>query len=221
MKHLCDAITLWGITVLIVCDFGARDSITALVVVLALASAFHDRAGRGAVIQPGPVLDPSRHVLRFTWIGPLGLARMAVRAVMRTAEARAALLVRISCHCGSRTVLAGRAIAVGRTARWWVAGLVTAAAFGLAAGISGAFLLPVVMRSAADRWVVAAGLGVAVAALAALWGQSWATREDGGEVRGHPARPGATAAGERSVAASGDISGIASTGDGATNIQQG
>lgn len=107
-----------------------------------------------------------------------------------------------------------------------MAGLVTAAAFGLAAWISGAFLLPMVMKSAADRWVVAAGLGVAVAAVAALWGKSWATREGGGAVsgegqdaRGIPAGPGATA-GDRSIAAGGDISGIVSTGDDATNIQR-
>jgi len=112
---------------------------------------------------------------------------------------------------------------VGRTVKWWLAGLVTVTVFGLAAWVSGAFLLPAVMRSAADRWVVAAGFGVAVAALAALWGQSWATREGGGAASGtgrRPGRPGATATGERSIAAGGDIGGIASTGDDATNIQQ-
>jgi hypothetical protein len=124
-------------------------------------------------------------------------------------------------------VLAGGVVDVGRTVRWWVAGLVTAAAFGLAAWVSGAFVLPMVMRSAADRWVVAAGLGVAVAALAALWGQAWATRKGGTsscaseDAHGRPTRPGAAAAGERSIAAGGDISGIASTGDDATNIQPG
>ena len=101
---------------------------------------------------------------------------------------------------------------MNRTLRWWVAGLVAALAFGVATYLSGAFLLPLVMKSAADRWVVAAGVGVAVAALAALWGQSWAMRDS-------LADPGA-GAGSRSVSAGGDIGGIASTGDNATNSQQ-
>ena len=100
-----------------------------------------------------------------------------------------------------------------RTIRWWVAGLMTVAAFGAATWVSGAFILPLVMKSNSDRWVVAAGLGVAVAALVALWGKSWATHEPAPE-------PTATmAAGKRSITADGDISGIASTGDDATNIQ--
>ena len=68
-----------------------------------------------------------------------------------------------------------------RTVRWWVAGLVAVVAFGAATWVSGAFVLPLVMKSNSDRWVVAAGLGVAVAALVALWGQSWATRESAAE----------------------------------------
>lgn len=111
-------------------------------------------------------------------------------------------------------------------ARWSVAVLVTAAAFGVAAWISGAFLLPPVMKSGADRWVLAAGLGVAVAALAALWGHSWARRESvtsSGPGRQPAASASASipaAQGERSVTAGGDITGIVSTGDDATNIQQ-
>lgn len=62
---------------------------------------------------------------------------------------------------------------VSRIVRWWVAGLVTAASFSLAAWVSGVFVLPSLMRSAGDRWAVAAGLGVAVATLPALWGRSW------------------------------------------------
>jgi hypothetical protein len=101
---------------------------------------------------------------------------------------------------------------MGGVARWWIAGLVTAAAFAVATWVAGEYALSLVMRSAADRWVVAAGLGVAVAALAAMWGQSWATRQTDVE-------PDATAAGERSIIAGQDISGIASTGDHTTNIQ--
>jgi hypothetical protein len=98
------------------------------------------------------------------------------------------------------------------TVRWGVVGLVTVAAFGLAALVSGVFVLPLAMKSDADRWVVAAGLGVAVAAFVALWGQSWATHEPSAE-------PDTAMAGKRSITAAGDISGIASTGDDATNTQ--
>jgi hypothetical protein len=99
-----------------------------------------------------------------------------------------------------------------RTVRWWVAGLVAVAAFGVATGVSGVFVLPLVMQSDSDRWVVAAGLGVAVAAVAALWGQSWATHKS-------PDEPATTTTGRRSIAAARDISGIASTGDDVTNTQ--
>jgi hypothetical protein len=102
---------------------------------------------------------------------------------------------------------------VRRTVRWWVAGLVTIVVFLTATWVSGVFLLPLVMKSAADRWVVAAGLGVAVAALAALWGHSWAGAES-------PAEPSTVTAGRRSITSAGDISGIASTGDNTTNTQQ-
>jgi hypothetical protein len=95
--------------------------------------------------------------------------------------------------------------------RWLVAAVVTVAAFGLSLWVCGALLLPLWLKSGADRWVVAAGLGVAVAALAALGCASWA----GGGSEDSPAAPG-----ERSISAGGDISGIASTGDGTTNIQQ-
>ena len=113
---------------------------------------------------------------------------------------------------------------VSRAVRWWVAVLVTAVSFSVVAWVSGVFVLPPLMRSAADRWAVAAGLGTAVAAAAALWGQWWATREGAaagtGEAGDVPAGPGVSAAGERSIAAGGDISGIASTGDGTANIQR-
>jgi hypothetical protein len=102
-------------------------------------------------------------------------------------------------------------VRVGRAGRWLVAGVVTVAAFGVSLWLCGAVVLPSMLKSGADRWVVAAGLGVAVAAVAALWGAWWAGREPAAA----PADPGG-----RSVSAGGDISGIASTGDGTTNIQQ-
>jgi hypothetical protein len=101
---------------------------------------------------------------------------------------------------------------VGRTLSWWVAGLLVVAAFGATTWVAGAFLLPLMMNSAADRWVVAAGLGVALGGLVALWGQSWVTRESSAE-------PSVDGRGGRSITAGGDISGIASTGDDATNAQ--
>jgi hypothetical protein len=59
--------------------------------------------------------------------------------------------------------------------RWVLAALVTVAAFTLSTWVCGAFVLP--MRDGAVRWGIAGGLGVAVAALAALWGASYATAE--------------------------------------------
>ena len=67
---------------------------------------------------------------------------------------------------------------MSRALRWCVAGLITALVFGLVTWVAGAFVLERLMKSDADRWVVAAGLGVAVAALAALWGHSWTTPEN-------------------------------------------
>ena len=110
---------------------------------------------------------------------------------------------------------------MSRTLRWGAAGLVRAVVFGVVTWVTGAFLLPLVMKSAGDRWAVASGLGVAVAALAALWGHSWAgpRRVFAGGHRGPGAGSGAAGPADRSVTAGGDVSGIASTGDGTTNTQ--
>lgn len=110
--------------------------------------------------------------------------------------------------------------------RWSAAALVVAGVFAVTVWVSGTFVLPLVLASSADRWVVAAGLGVAVAALAALWGQSWATLEGhetpGGDEEpcGAHAPPEGSMTGDRSVTTGGDISGIASTGDGTVNTQR-
>ena len=100
---------------------------------------------------------------------------------------------------------------MSRAARWPAAVVMTVAAFGVSLWVCEGLLLPLVLKSEGDRWVEAAGLGVAVAALAALWGASWA----GGQSEGSSSDPA-----ERSISAGGDISGIASTGNGTTNIQQ-
>jgi hypothetical protein len=61
------------------------------------------------------------------------------------------------------------------TLRWVVAVLVTIIAFAAATWICGAFVLT--MLDPGVRWGVAGSLGVAVAALAALWGHSYAAAE--------------------------------------------
>ena len=99
---------------------------------------------------------------------------------------------------------------MSRAGKWLVAVVVTVAAFGASLWVCGALLLPLWLKSGADRWVVAAGLGVAVAALAALGCASWA---------GQP-EESSSGPGRRSISAGGDITGIASTGDGTSNIQQ-
>jgi hypothetical protein len=100
-------------------------------------------------------------------------------------------------------------VLVSRTGRWWVAALIMVAAFAGAAWVSGAVILAPLLASSGDRWAVASGVGVAVAAFAALWGQWWATRAE------------ETAAGDRSVAIGRDNTGIIATGDGAVSTQDG
>jgi hypothetical protein len=99
---------------------------------------------------------------------------------------------------------------MGRLARWCLAGTVTIVVFVAVTWVSGAFVLPHLMRSADIRWLVAASLGVAVAALAALWGHSFATGDASAAV---VAGRTVTASGERSIAVGGDVSGTVSTGD--------
>jgi len=71
--------------------------------------------------------------------------------------------------------------------RWTVAVAVTIAAFAAATWVCGALVLAALkMHDAGVRWGVAGGLGVAVAALAALWGASFAT----GEARQPQPQPG-------------------------------
>jgi hypothetical protein len=62
--------------------------------------------------------------------------------------------------------------------RWLMAGLVTAATFSATLWVSEALVLPLWIKSDADRWVVAGALGAALSALAAVWGASFAQRAD-------------------------------------------
>jgi hypothetical protein len=63
-----------------------------------------------------------------------------------------------------------------RVLRWPTAVVVTVTAFAAATWICGAFVLT--MRDTGVRWGIAGSLGVAVAAIAALWGHAYATRGD-------------------------------------------
>lgn len=80
--------------------------------------------------------------------------------------------------------------------RWLVAILVTGAAFVVTTWICGALLLPVILKDPTIRWSLAVGLGLALAALAALWGNSFATGERPAEsLPGVAAGPARTASG--------------------------
>jgi hypothetical protein len=69
---------------------------------------------------------------------------------------------------------------MGRIARWLVAAGMTLGVFSVSLWISGAFILPLWVKSGPDRWVIATGVGVAIAALAALWGVGFARHEQQG-----------------------------------------
>jgi len=111
-------------------------------------------------------------------------------------------------------------VTVSRVLRWFAAVVVTLVAFAAGTWVAGAIVLPHLVANQADRWVIAAGCGVAVAALAAMWGYRCATPEaaDAPDARG-PAEPVVPAAGERSISVSGNLGGIASTGDNMVNVQ--
>jgi hypothetical protein len=66
-------------------------------------------------------------------------------------------------------------------ARWSAAAAVTVAAFAAAAWVSGALILPAVIRDPGIRWGLAGSVGVAVAALGALWGSSFAAGDNSPE----------------------------------------
>jgi hypothetical protein len=109
---------------------------------------------------------------------------------------------------------------VSKVFRWFAAIVVTLAAFAVGTWVAGAIVLPHVISDHGDRWVIAAGCGVAVAALAAMWGYRYATAEptDAPKAAGS-AEPVVPAVGERSINVNGNLDGIASTGDNAWNVQ--
>jgi hypothetical protein len=60
--------------------------------------------------------------------------------------------------------------------------IATVSAFAIGLYGAGSLFLPLWIKSDADRWVIAAGLGVALAALAALWGINFAQGRGAEEV---------------------------------------
>lgn len=88
-----------------------------------------------------------------------------------------------------------------KVARWTVAFLVTAGAFTVVTWLGGAVLLMPLLKDAGVRWGVAGAAGVAIAALVAMWGQSYATEAPSqSETHGGSAtRPAAPATGAGST----------------------
>lgn len=108
--------------------------------------------------------------------------------------------------------------------RWVTAALAALVTFAVVTGVSGAWVLPLLLTSEADRWVVAAGAGTAVSAVAVVWGERWVTRRTA--ERGPEPAAAATssdsaavatssspAPGSRSVEVKGDHSGVIVTGN--------
>ena len=112
-----------------------------------------------------------------------------------------------------------------RLMRWLVAVTATVAVFGGCLWLFRFASWSWMPHATPDRWVVAAAFATVTAGAVGAAGTWWASRETPRRVGtadagGAAARPGVPAAGERSITAGGDINGIASAGDGATNIQR-
>lgn len=97
---------------------------------------------------------------------------------------------------------------MGRAVRWLVASLLVLAVFAVVTWLAGVVITPH-WRSLgeADRWVIATAAGVVAGTFAGLGGYGWVTR-----ARGTRADNPAGVAGR-------DNTGIISTGDNATNVQ--
>lgn len=73
---------------------------------------------------------------------------------------------------GTESVVAS----VKQLSRWFVAALVTVAAFSVATWACGVLILLTLTRDPGVRWSISGGVGVAVSALAALWGHGFASQ---------------------------------------------
>jgi hypothetical protein len=88
---------------------------------------------------------------------------------------------------------------VKQMTKWCIAGLVTITAFAVVTWICGSLALSPLSLDSGARWGIAASAGVAVAALAALWGHGFATRvQEGAEHEAYAKAP-ATASGTPNV----------------------
>jgi hypothetical protein len=103
--------------------------------------------------------------------------------------------------------------------RWGVALAVALIAFAVATAVAGLVVLPHLIGDHTDRWAIAGACGVAVAAVAAGWGGWYATRPAANNSDRDLAGPPVSAVGRRSISVGGGLDGIASTGDGAVNVQ--
>ncbi|MFI5532923.1 hypothetical protein ACIA8O_30745 [Kitasatospora sp. NPDC051853] len=96
---------------------------------------------------------------------------------------------------------------MGRSWRWFVAAGVVLVAFAVPAVVCGVWVLPPLIKDVAARWAVATAVGAALAALAVLWGQNFASPT-------RPTTPSVTASGTRAIAVGGSVTGaVLSTGD--------
>ena len=112
-----------------------------------------------------------------------------------------------------------------RVMRWLAAVAATVAVFGGCLWLFRFASWSWMPHATTDRWAVAAAFATVTAGVVGAAGTWWASREiprPAGPVEagGAAAGPSGPVAGERSITACGDISGIASTGDGARNIQR-
>jgi|ERR1035437_546808 hypothetical protein len=112
-----------------------------------------------------------------------------------------------------------------RLMRWLAAVTVTAAVFGGCLWLFRFASWSWMPHATSDRWAVAAAFATVTAGAVGAAGTWWAGQEiprraGTADAGGAAAGRGVPAAGGRSITAGGDISGIASVGDGATNIQR-
>ncbi|WP_314249826.1 hypothetical protein [Streptomyces sp. DSM 40907] len=100
---------------------------------------------------------------------------------------------------------------LARSWRWFTAAGVTVVAFAAPTVVCGLWVLPSVIQDPGTRWAVASALGAAVAALAVLWGQSFAASPTTAAAPPPPAT--VIASGDRAFAVEGDVEGNITTGN--------
>jgi tetratricopeptide (TPR) repeat protein len=108
-----------------------------------------------------------------------------------------------------------------RLMRWLVAVTVTVAVFGVCLWLFRFASWSWMPHAMSDRWAVAAAFATVTAGAVGAAGAWWASQETPvtADAGGASAGPSVSAARERSITVGGDISGIASAGDDAVNVQ--